>query len=107
MPTATAVFPQSVKNLKTRVSNVDKTTLITDSPPDWATGNFSGTWGISILGIPTIELGGGLKDTSKSILLAALKGVFAEYDKSETAQICALVIDYFFLGAVGSETTGN
>jgi len=45
MPTATAVFPQSVKNLKTRVSNVDKTTLITDSPPDWATGNFSGTWG--------------------------------------------------------------
>ncbi len=74
MPTATAVFPQSVKNLKTRVSNVDKTTLITDSPPDWATGNFSGTWGISILGIPTIELGGGLKDTSKSVLLAALKG---------------------------------
>ena len=45
MPTATAVFPQSVKNLKTRLSTVDKTTLIMDSPPDWATGNFSGNWG--------------------------------------------------------------
>jgi hypothetical protein len=44
MPTTTAVFPQSVKNLKTRVSTVDETTLITDSPSDWATGNFSGTW---------------------------------------------------------------
>jgi len=44
MQTTTAVFPQSVKNLKTRVSTVDETTLITDSPPDWATGNFSGTW---------------------------------------------------------------
>ena len=34
MPTTAAVFPQSVKNLKIRVSTVDETTLITDSPPD-------------------------------------------------------------------------
>ena len=106
MPTTTAVFPQSVKNLKTRVSTVDETTLITDSPPDWATGNFSGTWGISILGIPTIELGW-IKGYFQIGIVGRVEEVFAEYDKSETAQICTLIIGYFFLGMVGNETTGN
>ena len=106
MPTTTAVFPQSVNNLKTRVSTVDETTLITDSPPDWATGNFSGTWGISILGIPTIELGW-IEGYFQVGIVGRVEGVFAEYDKSETAQIGALVIGYFFLGVVGNETTGN
>jgi len=40
-------------------------------------------------------------------IVGRAEGMFAEYDKSETAQICALVIDYFFLGAVGNKTTGN
>ena len=33
--------------------------------------------------------------------------MFTEYNKSETAQIGALVIGYFFLGVLGNETTGN
>ena len=106
MPTTTAVFPQSVNSLKTRVSTVDETTLIMNSPPDWATGNFSGTWGISVLGIPTIELGW-IEEYFQIGIVGSVEEVFAEYDKSETAQICTLVIGYFFLGMVGNETTGN
>ena len=95
-----------MKKLKDILSNVDETTLITDAPPDWATGNFSGTWVISILGIPSIELGW-IEGYLQSGIVGRIEGVFAEHNKSEVAQIDALVIGYFFLGAVGNETTGN
>ncbi|HEC81479.1 MAG TPA: hypothetical protein ENI42_03520 [Thermoplasmatales archaeon] len=78
-----------------------------DVPPEWATGNFTGEWGISVFGVPFIALGWVKGFYENTGLVGRMEGVFAEYNKSETAKIGGFLVGPFFIGAVGNETTGN
>ena len=66
MPLATAIstpsittFESNEKNIEQGTINIEKTgdARTTDTPPDWANGNFSGLWGYSIWGEWNIPIG--------------------------------------------------
>ena len=92
-------FNDNLKNnMKVDFENKD----IKDDPPSWATGEFNGTWGVSIGGLPTLELGWveGYFDTLG--IFGRIEGDFATWENEEpTAYISTIVLGYFMIGIVG------
>ena len=50
-----------------------------NDPPDWANGEFNGTWGVSLLGLPLLELGWVYGYFSAIEVFGRLEGYFAEW----------------------------
>ena len=98
----TILFAQNVIAIKNNTELNQEKNLITNDPPDWATGEFNGTWGISIAGVPTLELGWveGYFDTLG--IFGRIEGDFAVWDNQEpTAYISGWIIGYYMLGIIG------
>ena len=80
---------------------VDKQ-IIKDDPPDWATGEFNGTWGVSIGGLPSLELGWVEGYFDNLGIFGRIEGDFAIWGIEEpTAYISGFVIGVYMIGVVG------
>ncbi len=83
-------------------------TLVQDTPPDWAAGNFSGEWGITLFGIPAAPLGwieGYFSDTPG---WGRLEGDYATFNETNaTSKLSGFMIWIFFLGGVQDIETAN
>jgi hypothetical protein len=73
-----------------------------NDPPDWADGEFNGTWGISLLGLPLLELGWVYGYFSAIEAFGKLEGYFAEWKDDEPKSfISGYIILYNMIGYVG------
>lgn len=98
--TKNSTFPQLHKKTTTTLTN--------DTPPDWASGNFSGVWGINILGFPAPPSGWVKGYYAIQPGLGRLEAEFAEFNVTNaTGRIGGFMIWVFFLGAVQSTATAN
>ena len=85
---------------KTEINNFKREDI--DDPPGWATGEFNGTWGISALGLPALELGWVEGYFSVLGIFGRIEGDFAEWKNNEpTGYISCFVIAYYMIGLVG------
>ncbi len=76
-------------------------------PPAWANGNFSGVWGLSLLGIPLAPIGW-ITGYYQTIGLGRLEAVYAEFNQTNaTSFLSGIMIWIFFMGGAGSLQTGN
>jgi hypothetical protein len=106
MTAATGMPIKEFGNLRTHQVPYNPTKL-TNDPPDWATGNFSGVWGMNLLGIP-LPPAGWVEGYYSDVLVGRLEGEFAEFNVTNaTAYLKAIAFGPFLLGAVGSMETGN
>ncbi len=108
---AMSAMPISVnKNariIKPNLPNFQKPLPTLDDPPEWANGNFTGVWGLNILGIP-LPPSGWIYGYYQEIGLGQLAAVFAEFNQTEpTGAILGIMLWVFFIGGVGSIATGN
>ena len=110
MPAMTAMPKKLVTNaqvIKPVLSDVKKTISTLDDPPEWANGNFTGVWGLNILGIP-LPPAGWITGYYQNIGLGNFAGVFAEFNETNaTGALVGFMLWVFFIGGVGSITTGN
>ena len=82
-------------------------TMDTETPPDWATGNFSGVWGLNIAGQP-LPPAGWLAGYYSNMGIGRFVGVFAPFNATNvTGYIGGILLGPFMLGIVGNSTTGN
>ena len=87
-------------NKITEIKYINKYSI--NGPPDWATGEFNGTWGLSALGLPALELGWIEGYFSVLGIFGRIEGDFAEWKNNEpTAYLSCFVIGYFMIGAIG------
>jgi len=85
------------------IVNVNNEPPFTYDPPSWATGRFNGTWGISLLGLPAVELGWVVGYFSAAGVFGRLEGYFAEWEDEEPVSfIAGFIILYNMIGYVGS-----
>ena len=78
-----------------------------DDPPEWANGNFTGVWGLTILGIPTPPIGW-ITGYYENIGLGRFAGVFDEFNQTNaTNALIGIMLWVFVLGGVGNIATGN
>ena len=78
-----------------------------EDPPEWANGNFTGVWGLNILGIPTPPIGW-IVGYYENMGLGRFVGVFAEFNVTNaTGGLIGMMLWVFFIGGVGSIATGN
>ena len=78
-----------------------------DDPPVWANGNFTGIWGLNILGIP-LEPIGWITGYYQNIGLGNFAAVFGEFNETNASgALIGIMLWVFFLGGVGSTETGN
>lgn len=107
MPAMTAISLPKMNKLKTNLAPIKTTIPATDNPPDWANGNFTGVWGLNILGIPTSPIGW-ITGYYQNIGLGKFAGVFAEFNETNaTGALVGFMLWVFFIGGVGSIATGN
>lgn len=82
-------------------------TLENETPPDWATGNFSGVWGLNIAGQPLPPVGW-LAGYYSNMGIGRFVGVFSPFNVTNiTGYIGGILLGPFMLGIVGNSTTGN
>ena len=82
-------------------------TILSDDPPEWAKGNFSGVWGITALGIP-LPPAGWITGYYQVIGLGQLDAVYAEFnDTNATSFLRGIMLWIFFLGGAGSLATNK
>jgi hypothetical protein len=105
VPAATAFQNQTIK--KSTICINPTPTQINDTPPSWATGNFSGVWGVTILGVPTAPLGW-ITGYYQTIGLGRLEAVYATFNETNaTSFLKGIMLWIFFLGGAGNIQTGN
>ena len=110
MPVITAM-PQKYSNNVVRpirgLPSIENIPQTIDDPPEWARGNFSGVWGLTILGLP-LEPAGWIRGYYEEIGLGRFVGEFAEFGETNaTGGLIGYMLWIFFLGGVGSLSTGN
>ena len=82
-------------------------TMDNETPPDWATGNFSGVWGVTILGVP-LAPSGWITGYYQKIGLGRLEAVYALFNQTNaTSYLKGMMLWIFFLGGAGSLLSGN
>jgi hypothetical protein len=110
MPAMTALPMDIVKNARTMKSNlltVKKPLPTLEEPPEWANGNFTGVWGLNLLGVP-LPPSGWIAGYYQEIGLGQFAAVFAEFNETNaTGAILGIMLWVFFIGGVGSIATGN
>lgn len=101
MPLITASPMKQIKNPKIKkiLSDIEKQGPALDDPPEWANGNFSGVWGITILGFPTPPMGW-VAGYYQEIGLGTLAGVFGPFNSNATGAIAGIMLWIFFMGGV-------
>jgi hypothetical protein len=83
------------------------TTMENQTPPDWAKGNFSGVWGITVLGVPAAP-SGWITGYYQNIGFGKLEAVYADFNHTNaTAYLNGFMVWIFFLGGTGNLPTGN
>ncbi len=109
MPVMTAFPMQKQSHLKNQLPlKTQSVTLDNDTPPDWAAGNFSGVWGLNILGVPLPPAGWVKGYFANQPGLGRLEAGFAEFNVTNaTGAIAGFMIWIFFIGGVSSVETGN
>ena len=107
MPAMTA-FPIAKQNIvQTPLKSNTPSVLYNDTPPDWAAGNFTGVWGLNLLGVP-LPPSGWIAGYYQEIGLGQFAGVFAKFNQTNaTGAILGFMLWVFFIGGVGSIATGN
>jgi len=100
------------QNMQKMMPQINKKTTTTsfdnDTPPDWAAGNFTGEWGLNLLGIPLPSSGWIKGYFAVQPGLGRLEAEFAEFNVTNaTGQIGGFMIWVFFIGGVISTATGN
>ena len=109
MPAYMAVPMHEAKRLKTTfVSTAESCfSAVNDTPPDWANGNFSGVWGLNLLGRP-LPPAGWVAGYYSNMGVGRFVGVFAEFNATNvTGYLGGLFFGPFMVGIVGNITTGN
>jgi len=77
--------------------------------PSWATGMYSGVWGLNVAGMPLIPLGW-FTGFSRQRILLGFDGIFAPFNvtvHNATMALTGVIIGPFLLGAVHNLTTGK
>ena len=84
-------------------NNGFKKNLVLDDPPGWANGEFNGTWGVSLLGAPAVELGWVEGYFSAMGVFGRVEGYFAEWKNEEPiSYISGFIILFNMIGVIGS-----
>lgn len=106
--TAKATISQRFNTVDTFMPKVSTTTLDNDTPPDWAAGNFSGEWGITLFGIPAPASGWIKGYFSDRPGWGAIEGGYAVFNETNATNILSgFMIWIFFLGGVRNVASGN
>ena len=104
------IFAQNVLAINNKLINESlevsdsffKNKIIRNDPPSWANGEFNGTWGIGLGGIPAVELGWVEGYFDAVGIFGRIEGDFAVWGNEEpTAYIRGIILGYFMLGVVG------
>ena len=108
MPLMTANPMKQIKNprIKSLISDIEKQGPALDDPPEWANGNFTGVWGITLLGIPTPPMGW-VAGYYQEIGLGTLAGVFGPFNGNASGYIAGVMLWIFFMGGVENIATGE
>lgn len=106
MPATMAVSLPKIYDIKTNIATNESSVSTVDEPPEWANGNFSGEWGLTLLGIPITPLGW-IEGYYQNIGFGRLEGVFGRPNCSEEGKISGIMLYVFFLGGVENIETGN
>ena len=105
IPAATALSHQPLSKPPVLLTSPPHYT--NDTPPSWATGNFSGVWGVTILGVPVAPLGW-ITGYYQTIGFGRLEAVYANFNETNaTSFLKGIMIWIFFLGGAGDLQTGN
>jgi hypothetical protein len=108
MPAMTAFPTEKIRHTRAIFPMTSPVSLDNDTPPDWAAGNFSGVWGLNILGIPLAPAGWVKGYFANQPGLGRLEAGFAEFNiTNATGVIAGFMIWVFFIGGVQSVETGN
>ncbi len=101
----------SISNTKIETTESYKLSITgnnnTTEPPEWAVGNFSGVWGLNILGVP-LEPAGWIEGYYSDTFLFHMQGVYGE--NNQTTPMCNISIwafGPFLIGAAQNISTGN
>ena len=106
MSAASARPLRTIPQLQNHIPETPQQALNNDTPP-WANGNFTGVWGVNILGIP-LEPIGWITGYYQNIGLGRLEGVYATFNETNaTSYLTGIMLWIFFLGGAGSLATGN
>ena len=105
-PIALGVSLPNTTPLQKIVSSPQSTTL-NDEPPAWAKGNFSGVWGVTVLGVP-FPPAGWITGYYQIVGLGNLDAVYATFnDTNATSFLRGIMLWIFFLGGAGNLTTNK
>jgi hypothetical protein len=108
MPATTAFsVPTSLKT-QTLVIPENPSSFDNDTPPDWAMGNFSGVWGLNVLGQPLPPAGWVAGYYAFNGLFGRFEGVFDVFNVTNaTGAIGGFFLGPFMFGQIVNRTTGN
>jgi hypothetical protein len=81
--------------------------ITSDEPPTWAKGNFSGVWGVTVLGAPLPPLGW-IQGYYQNIGFGKLDAVYADFNHTNaTSYLRGFMLWIFFFGGAGNLAGGN
>jgi len=76
-------------------------------PPAWAKGNFSGFWGITVLGVPLAPIGW-ITGYYQNIGFGKLEALYADFNQTNaTSSLGGFMLWIFFFGGATNLQTGN
>lgn len=102
-------FAQNADNIEeVKSQNLIQKQIDNLDPPEWATGEFNGTWGVSFLGVPMAELGWVRGYFSVLGIFGQIEAEFAEWkDNEPTAHLAGIIILFNMIGIIGNLTSGE
>ena len=107
VPTSTAV-PMKVAQPDSVIPQTTQGYFDNETPPDWATGNFSGIWGLNLLGQPLPPAGWVAGYYSFNGLVGRFEGVFDVFNETNaTGAIGGFFLGWFMFGRIMNVSTGN
>jgi hypothetical protein len=108
MPMAMATPMPQMENIKIDGPTDEKPIHPLDDPPSWATGNFSGVWGLDIWGETHIPLGWLYGYYKRTVHFGYFYAAFADFwSENETNFLQGFLIGPYMLGTLGSNESAN
>jgi hypothetical protein len=94
---------KNIKNYKVSSTGINNTTEV----PEWAVGNFSGVWGLNVLGVP-LEPAGWIEGYYSDAFFFRMQGVYGKNNETEPmCNISTWAFGPFLIGGVQDIATGN
>jgi len=108
MPLTVAYPNISTLNRTTNLLNpMEKSVYNETNPPDWAEGNFSGVWGLNLLGMP-LEPAGWMKGYYSQKFIFRMEGIYGNNNESfPRNNIATWAFGPFLIGGAQNITTQN